>query len=284
MATSTPTPQHAPPSGPATRAGRRRIAGPGLLRSEWIKLVTVRSTYWTLLITVAGMVAFGALLTAAYVRHYGSASAASRASFDPAAYSLSGFFLAQLAIGVLGVVVITSEYTTGSIRSTFTAAPQRASVLAAKAAVFGAVAAVTGVASSFAAFFTGQAILARKGLAAHLSDPAAFRSVLGAGLYLAVLGLLALGLGTLIRRAAGAIAAVIGLVIVLPVLVQGLPASWQAAITRYLPSAAGQAIIGHTKFTPSAPLLSPWPGFALFCAYACITLVIAAVTLNRRDA
>jgi ABC-2 type transport system permease protein len=111
----------------------------------------------------------------------------------------------------------------------------------------------------------------------------AIQTALAAGLYLAVLGLLALGLGTLIRRTAGAVAAVAGLIIILPVLVQGLPASWQAAITGYLPSAAGQAIIGRTKFAPPGHLLSPWAGFTLLCAYAAIALAAAALTLNRRD-
>ena len=254
------------------------------MRSEWTKLRTVRSTYWTLLVTAAGIVAFGALLTAAYVRHYRSAGPAARAAFDPAAYSLSGFFLAQLAVGVLGVMVMSSEYQTGSIRSTFAAAPQRPMVLAAKAAVFGAVAAVTGTISSIAAFFTGQAILSAKAIQARIGDPGVLRSVIGAGLYLAVLGLLALALGTLIRRTAGAIAAVAGVILVLPVFMQGLPSSWQNAITRYLPSAAGQAIIGRTKFAPPGHLLSPWAGFAVFCAYAAAALTAAAVMLNRRDA
>jgi ABC-2 type transport system permease protein len=180
-------------------------------------------------------------------------------------------------------VIIISEYATGSIRSTFAAAPQRGTVLAAKAAVFAAVALITGIAFSLAAFFTGQAILSRNGIEAHISDPGAIRSVLGAGLYLAVLGLLALGLGALIRRTAGAIAAVVGLVLILPVLVEGLPASWRAATARYLPSAAGQAIIGRTKFTPPGQLLSPWTGFTVFCAYAAAVLVASVVCLNRRD-
>jgi ABC-2 type transport system permease protein len=211
------------------RPSRLRPIFLDIARSEWVKLHTVRSTYWTLLVMVVSMVGFGALLTAACLRHYASSGPAARAAFDPAAYSLSGFFPAQLAIGVL---IITSEYATGSIRSTFAAAPQRGTVLAAKAAVFAAVAVITGIASSFAAFFTGQAILSRNGIEAHISDPAAIRSVLGAGLYLAVLGLLALGLGALSRRTAGAIAAVVGLVLILPVLVQGLPASWRAATAR----------------------------------------------------
>jgi ABC-2 type transport system permease protein len=266
-----------------SRPGQFRPIAWDLARSEWIKLCTVRSTYWTLLLTALGMVGFGGLLTAAYARHYSMLSAAARRAFDPAAYSLSGFFLAQLAIGVLGVVVMTSEYATGSIRSTFTAAPQRVFVLAAKAAVFGAVAAATGIASSFAAFFTGQALLGGKAIGTHIGGPGALRSVIGAGLYLAILGLLALGLGTLIRRTAGAIAAVIGLVIILPVVVQGLPSSWQAAITKYLPSVAGQAIIGPTKFAPPGQLLPPWTGFALFCTYTAAVLVAAAITLNCRD-
>jgi hypothetical protein len=254
-----------------------------MARSEWIKLFTVRSTYWTVLLAAFGMVAFGAVLCAAYARHYGTLSAADRRAFDPVAYSLSGFFLAQLAVGVLGVVVITSDYATGSIRSTFAAAPQRSTVLAAKAAVFGTVAAVTGIVSSIAAFYAGQAILASKGIQYRSADPHALRSVIGTGLYLAVLGLLALGLGTLIRRTAGAVAAVVGLVIILPVVIQALPSSWQDAITRYLPSAAGQAIIGRTKFVPPGPLLSPGPGFTLFCAYAAVALITAAIVLNRWD-
>jgi ABC-2 type transport system permease protein len=281
MTTTAPPAPLAP--GPA-RPGRFRPLAWDVARSEWIKLYTVRSTYWTLVLTSVGMAGFGALLTAAYARHYDTLSSAARHAFDPAAYSLSGFFLAQLAIAVLGVVVITSEYATGSIRSTFTAAPQRASVLAAKAAVFGAVAAATGIASSFAAFFIGQALLAGKGIETSIGGPGALRSVLGAGLYLALLGLFAFGLGILIRRTAGAIAAVVGLVIILPVLVQGLPSSWQAAITRYLPSTAGQAIIGRTKFAPPSQLLPPVAGFALFCAYTAAVLAAAAIALNRRDA
>ena len=273
-APASPTPAH---------PGRVRPPGWDIVRSEWIKLYTVRSTYWTLLVAGVGMVAFGAVLCAAYARHYGGLTAPARRAFDPAAYSLSGFFLAQLAIGVLGVVIITSEYATGSIRSTFAAAPQRSTVLAAKAAIFTATAAATGIISSFAAFYAGQAILSGKGIQARINDPDALRSVLGAGLYLAVLGLLALGLGTLIRRTAGAVVAVIGMVIILPVLVQGLSSSWQDAITRYLPSAAGQTIIGDTKFTPTVPLLAPWLGFALLCAYAAAVLIAAGIVLNRRD-
>ena len=129
-----------------------------------------------------------------------------------------------------------------------------------------------------------MALLAGKGIEAHISSPGALRSVIGTGPYLALFGLFALRLGSLIRRTAGAIAAVVGLIIILPVLVQGLPQSWQNAVARYLPSAARQAIIGRTKFTPAGPVLAPWAGFALFCGYTLAVLVAAVIVLRRRDA
>src|SRR5439155_7049298 len=130
--------------------------------------------------------------------------------------------------------------------------------------VFATVAAVTGIVASLASFLVGQEILAGKHLQTHLGDSGAPRSVLGAGLYLAVVGLLGLGLGTLIRRTAGAITTLVGLILILPVLIQGLPASWQNTTTRYLPSIAGQAVIGHTKFAPPGHQLTPWTGLGLF--------------------
>ena len=253
----------------------------GLAWSEWVKLRTLRSSYWTLLAVAVAMTGFGGLLSAAYARHL---TPASRAALDPASYSLSGFFFAQLAIGVLGLLVMTGEYATGSIRSTLAAAPQRIAVLAAKAGVFAAVAFGTGLASSLAAFFLGQAIFAGKGIEVHLGDPGTLRAVLGGGLYLAVFGLLALGIGALARRTAGGIAALTALAIFLPVAAGALPASWQSSLVRYLPTAAGQALIGRTKFTPPGPLLSPWAGFAVFCGYAAAALLAAAITLHRRDA
>lgn len=266
---------------PRTTPVRLPLLLAGIARSEWVKLRTLRSTYWTLLAAIIAMTGFGGLITAAYARHL---TPASRAALDPAAYSESGFFLAQLAIGVLGVLAMTGEYATGSIRSTLAAAPQRATVLAAKAGVFTAVAFITGLAASTSAFFLGEAIFTGKGIPDSLSAPGALRSVAGTGLYLAVFGLLSLGLGTLIRRTAGALTILIALLIFLPVAVGALPASWQDHLTPYLPSVAGQMIIGRTKFTPPGHLLSPWTGFAVFCAYTAAVLVAAGVALYRRDA
>jgi ABC-2 type transport system permease protein len=272
----------APVLGPVSRPRASRPLGPELVRAEWTKLRTVRSTWWTLLLAAAAMVGLGALFTARY--GIGGISPADKASFNPTAYSLSGFFLAQLAVGVLGVLAITSEYATGSIRATFAATPQRRAVLAAKAVVVGTSTALVGIVSAFAAFLVGQAILAPKGLQAHLGNPGVARSVLGVGLYLAVLGLLALGLGTLIRSTAGAIATVVGLVYVLPGIVGALPSSWENTISPYLPSDAGQALIGRTKFAPSGlHLLPPWVGLVVVCAYAAAALLAGAVSLSRRD-
>jgi ABC-2 type transport system permease protein len=263
------------PARPAAPRARGRAAlFAAVVFAERTKLRTLRSTYWTLLAAAIAMAGFGALLCAAYARHL---TPARRGALDPAAYSQSGFFLAQLAIGVLGVLMMTGEYATGSIRSTLAAAPQRVTVLAAKAAVFTAAAFTAGLAASIAAFALGQAIFAGKGIHAHPGAPGTLRPVVGAALYLAVFGLASLGLGELIRRTAGAVATLIAPMIFLPVAVGALPAAWQDDVNPYLPSVAGQAVIGRTKFTPPGHLLSPWTGFAVFCGYA-------AITLRRRDA
>jgi ABC-2 type transport system permease protein len=190
-----------------------------------------------------------------------------------------------LAVGVLGVLTITGEYQTGWIRASLAGTPQRLAVLAAKAVVAGAVTALAGIAASLAALLVGQAILAHKGLQADLGDPGVSRAVLGAGLYLAVLALLALGVGTLVRSTVGATALMVGLVFILPGIVGALPSAWERAVTPFLPSNAGQALIGRTKFAPHGlHLLAPWAGFAVVSAYAAAALVAATVILRRRDA
>ena len=272
---------------PLTRAPSHTGSFGNVLRSEWTKLRSVRSTYWTLLAAVITTVGLSALISAIYVSQYGTMKAADKLNFDPTSFSLNGVFLAQLAIGVLGVLIITSEYSTGAIRSTFAAVPQRRTVLAAKATVFSGVTLVVGLVSCFAAFFVGQAILSSQGIQAHIGDPGVLRAVAGSGVYLAVLGLLALGIGTLIRHSAGAISALFGLVLVLPVLVQALPSSWSDVIAKYLPSNAGQAIsqTGNAGPHPRGGLmLSPWAGLGVFALYADVALAFAAVALRRRDA
>ncbi len=254
---------------------------PDVLRSELHKLRSVRSTYWTLLAAAVATIGLSVIVCAVYAAQYATMSAQNKASFDPVSSSLAGGFLAQLAIAVLGVLVITSEYGSGMIRATFAAVPQRLTVLFSKATVFAGVTLLVTTAASFVAFFVGQAILSTKGIGVGLGAPGALRTIIGTGLYLAVLGLLALGLGAIIRRTAGAIAAVFGMIFVLPALSALLPSSMNA-IQKFLPSNAGQALVAGSSRSSSN--LSPWVGFAVFCVYAAAALGIAAVTMVRRDA
>jgi ABC-2 type transport system permease protein len=254
---------------------------PDVLKSEWAKLRTVRSTYWTLLVAAFLMIAVSVLVSAIVAAQYATMSAKNRASFDPVSSSLAGGFLAQLAIAVLGVLVITSEYSTGMIRATFAAVPQRRTVLAAKGTVFAAATLVVTTTAALVAFLVGQAILSTKHIGVSLGAPGALRTVLGTGMYLAVLGLLALALGTILRKTAGGITSVVGVIFVLPVLAGLLPSSMNS-IQQYLPSAAGQALIFPAK--SGTAQLAPWVGFAVFCTYAIAALIIAATTLQRRDA
>jgi ABC-type transport system involved in multi-copper enzyme maturation permease subunit len=258
---------------------------PDLLHSEWTKLRTVRSSYWTLLSAVVAMVGLSAILCAVYVAQYAHVNASDRATFDPASFSLTGSFLAQLAIAVLGVLVITNEYGSGMIRATLAAVPQRVSVLASKAAVFAGVTLVVSLAACFVSFFVGQWILSSKGVGTTLGAENVLRTVLGTALYLAVLGLLALGIGSIIRKTAGAIAAVLGLILVVPVIASLLPSSMNA-FEKFLPSNAGQALIngGARHGSNTTPQLAPWAGFGVFCLWAAASLIVAGVLLVRRDA
>ncbi len=255
-----------------------------LLASEWTKIRSVRSTYWTLLAAATTTIGLSALVCAVVVSQSAKMGPAEKAAFDAASVSLTGGILAQLAVAVLGVLVITSEYGSGMIRTTFAAVPQRITVLAAKAAVFGAVTLATTTAACFAAFFIGQAILSAKGLGVGIGAPHALRTVVGTSLYLTILGLLALGIGALIRKTAGGISAVVAMLFVLPVVASFLPSSMEA-VQKFLPSTAGQAIIGGgSNAEGGSMILPPWVGLGVFLLYAVVALAAAALTLVRRDA
>jgi ABC-2 type transport system permease protein len=257
----------------------QRVTQLRVMRAEWTKLRTQPSAYWALLTAVILVVGFGigySLLRVTRPPH-GAAAAA----FDPAAISLSGVQLAQIAVGVLGVLLVTSEYATGLIRTTFAAVPRRLPMLWGKAALLaGAVTAVS-LPAAFAAFAGGQSILARQHLSVPLSQPGVARAVVGSALYLAVVGLLGLGLGALIRNAAGGIAALFGLLYGLPLAAGFLPGSLAADVTKYLPATAGQAV---TTVPPDPSMLQPWTGFAVLCAYAAVILAVSAAQMRRGDA
>jgi ABC-2 type transport system permease protein len=270
----------APPSpetlGVALPAGRAGL--PQALRTEWTKFWSVRSTGWTLLATAVAVLGLCVLATA--TNQNGPVP-------DPTRRSLIGLFLGQLIIGVLGVLVMSAEYGTGSIFSTLAAMPRRPVVLAAKAIVLGAVTVVASEILAFAAFLIGQAILSGSGRNhAALTDPGVTRAVVGGGLYLVVLGLLALGLATIIRHTAGAIAAYAGVLLVLPLIVQALPQALLNAISRYLPANIGLVIISSRpeERLLGVPTFSPWAGFALLAGYGAAMLVLGGWLMVRRDA
>jgi len=246
--------------------------------AEWTKLRTQPSAYWALLTTVILVVGFGigySLLRVARPPH-----GAAIASFDPAAISLSGVQLAQIAVGVLGVLLVTSEYATGLIRTSFAAVPRRLPVLWGKAAVLTAAIAAVSLPAAFAAFVSGQSILNRQHLSVSLSHPGVTRAVIGSALYLAVVGLLGLGLGALLRSAAGGIAVLFALLYGLPLAAGFLPGTMATDVTKYLPATAGQAL---TAVQPDPTMLHPWTGFGVLCAYAAILLTIAAARMHRGD-
>jgi len=253
-----------------------------VIRSEWTKFSSLRSTWLTAAVTVAIALAVGALAATGQASGYHDMSAADRAAWDPTATSLTAITVAQLAIGVLGVLVITAEYATGSIQPSLLAVPRRGRLLAAKAGVFTVVAVLLGQLIGFTSFFLGQAVFAGQGVPyATLAQPDVTRAVIGGGLYLAALGLLGLGLGTLLRSTAGAIGTLVTLTLLVRAVAQALPRTWADWMDRYWPTAAGEKIFA---VVPVDGALGPWPGFALLCG--CVALVCGGgyLVLRTKDA
>lgn len=253
----------------------------GVLGTEWIKMRSVRSTMWTLLTTAVVGVGLGAIVTSAQAARFDTRSLASRQSFDPTRSSLAGFLFAQLAVGVLGVLIISAEYSTGTIRATFSAIPRRPLVLAAKALLFGVVVLVVGEVVAFVAFFVGQSILSGHTPTASLSDASVLRAVFSAGLYLVVLGLFALGLAAIIRHTAASISAFVGSLFVLPIIADVLPSSFSDDVSRFLPQQIGTVMMTAHYHGPDT--FGPWTSFLLLCGYAVAALVIAGALLVQRD-
>jgi hypothetical protein len=257
-----------------------RVTQPRVFKSEWTKLRSVRSTYWTLFTTLLLIIGLGILVCVIFNLRWPNLSAHDRADFHPLRASLVGVNFAQLAVGVLGVLVITAEYSTGMIRATFSAVPKRLPVLWAKTLVFAAVAFVLTLPAVFIAFFAGQAILTGHHINISISHPGVVRALFGAALYLMVMGVFGLGLGAILRSTAGGISALAAIVFVLPPIITLFPASFANSVSPYLPSNAGGAV---WTITPDAHTLAPWAGFAVFCGYAIASIVIAAVLMVRRD-
>jgi ABC-2 type transport system permease protein len=269
------------------RPGGRPDLGPGrvtqlsVIRAEWIKLRSLRSTWFSLLAAVVIIVGLGTLFAGLHAHRFQHGNGPGPI-IDATQISLRGVFLAQLAIGVLGVLVISGEYGTGMIRSSIAAVPHRQPVLLAKAIVFAVVVFVVSLGSTFAAFEFGQLAQASTHEQASLSTPGAVRAIFGGAVYLTLIGLLAVGLGFLIRNTAGAIAALFGIVLVAPLLTEALPTPYSTDIAKFLPLNAGTQILATSDF--EANMLSPWAGIGVTAIFAGIALIAGAVILARRDA
>jgi ABC-2 type transport system permease protein len=251
-------------------------------RMEWLKLRSVRSTAWILLVFAAGMIGIAILVLSR--ENWATMSPADRASFDPTNDGFAGLALGQLAFGVLGVLMITSEFSSGMIRATFAAVPRRPLLLAAKAGVLGAVTLVAGEVLAFVTFAVGEAVLRSPAPHASLGQPGVLRAVLMAGAYPALIALIGLGLGAMIKHTAGAISAVVGILFVLPLILVPLGISLQNSIGRFLPMIIAENSITAVKPQPGTGNLPPAVGFGLLCLYAVVALAVGGWLLTRRDA
>lgn len=261
------------------RVAVQRVTQRRVLRAEWVKLSTLRSTWITLITALVGTVLVGSVASWAVNRNWTHLHGDFAATFSAVTTSLSGVNVAQLAIVVLGALIVTGEYATGMIRSSLATAPRRLPVLWAKLAVFGGLTFVTTTIAAAVSFFAGQALLGTHGT--DLAAPRAVSAIVGVGLYLTAVGALALGLGFVIRSTAGTIAAVFGLLLVAPGIAQLLPTTWQPHVLPYLPSQAGGALF---NLHPDPGTLAPWTGFAVLCAWTAAAIAAGAFFLRRRDA
>ncbi|MFI7445873.1 ABC transporter permease subunit [Nonomuraea sp. NPDC049714] len=243
-----------------------------ILRSEWTKIRSVRSTMWTLAVTGGLMLGFSALI---------SASAKSMATgpipgAEAIVLALTGTMIAALSMATLGVLVISSEYRTGGIRTSLMAVPKRLSLLTGKIVLFGAVSMVVCTVAAAGAIGVGVAIIQPPSI--DLLEVVRF--ALGAGLYLTACGLFGLGLGTLIRHTPGAIVSAIALMLVLPTLSTQLPGAWGRTVSEYFTTNAGLLLVSGQ----SSGSLGPWSGFAVYLAWVAVAMVSGAVLMQRRDA
>ncbi|MEW2623757.1 ABC transporter permease [Streptomyces sp. NPDC048106] len=279
MTTLTATTTDTPPAAPSRPP--YRVTGPRVLASEWAKLWSLRSTWITLGLGLLFLIAFGLIASSRYKSGIGSGHMDGDFAHSTAvSLSLFGTNFAQLALGVLGVLVTAGEYSTGMIRSTLAAVPRRLPVLWSKAAVFGLVALVIGTLGVFVAFLFGSRIVSGTPAAMDFSHAGVVRSLLGAGLYLGLVGVIGTALGALLRSVAGGISVLVATLMLIPGLVSLLPSSWRDDISPYLPSNAGESIFALTR---DATSLSPGAGLLVFLGWTALALAGAAYRLLRSD-
>jgi ABC-2 type transport system permease protein len=260
-----------------------RVTQARVALAEWTKLRSLHSTRWSLLAATVLTIGLPSLFAAILAARWGHLSPQERAGHRhrPVEVALAGVNVSQLAIAVLGVLVITGEYATGMIRASFIAVPKRLPVLWAKTAVYALISFALMLPSVIAAFFASQAILARHDiLQISFTHPGVSRAVIGGAVYLMLVGIFALAIGAIVRNTAGGIATFAAIFFVIPPLLDILPSSWNNAVSPYLPSSAGRSLF---QLTHGPHSLGPTPGALLLVGYCALALALAAALLVRRD-
>lgn len=275
MSTTTPPPAHTGAAPAATGRGGGDSFG-RVVGSEWTKLWSLRSTVWTLAALFVVTVGFSALASWGTAAHLGQAG-----RIDPTNIALAGILFGQLAIAVLGVLVISGEYSTGGIKTSLTAVPQRTRFVLAKAVVFTVVALVVGLITCFVSFFIGMLFFTAHHVGVGLGHPHVLRAVIGGGLYLAASGLLGYAIGLILRHTAGGITLSVALLFIVPIVLPAIPTHLVQSINKYFLGAAGRPI---TEVVPTHDTLSPWTGYLIFTAEWAVLLVIGAALMKHRDA
>ncbi len=249
--------------------------------SEWIKFRSVRSTLMGMIVTIVLTIGLGALITTAIRGHWNQMNPISKLAFDPVSTSLGGTLFAQFAVGVIGTLFITSEYSSGSIRTTLAAVPRRSRMVVGKLIVLVSSLLVVAELVCFATFLLGQSIFSGVVPTASLGSGAVLRSVIFGGIYLTLLAVLGFALGLILRQSAASISTFTSLLLILPIVVFLLPQSWQSATSKYLPSALGRAMMSTS---PPTDLFGAWTAAGILVAYVVAVLVLGVALLIRRDA
>ena len=250
-------------------------------KSEWIKFRSVRSTLMGIIVTVVLTIGLGALITSAVRGHWNQMDPIAKLTFDPVSASLGGTLFAQFAVGVIGTLFITSEYSSGSIRTTLAAVPQRSRMVIGKLLVLVASLLVVAEVVCVATFLLGQAIFSGVVPTASLATSAVLRSVLFGGLYLTLLSVLGFALGLILRQSAASISTFASLLLILPIIVFLLPQSWQSATSKFLPSTLGRAMMSTSA---PADLFGAWAAAGILVIYVVVVLGVGVTLLVRRDA
>jgi ABC-type transport system involved in multi-copper enzyme maturation permease subunit len=251
-----------------------------VVRSEWIKFRSVRSTVIGVIVTLFLTLGLGALVTILTRVHWNMVDPLQRATFDPVGTSLVGILFAQFAVGVIGSLFVTSEFSTGSIRTTLTAVPKRYELALGKLIVLVVSMFVVGEVASFATFSMGQAIFSGVVPTASLSNSSVLRAVFFAGLYLTLLSVLAFSLGLLLRQSAACISVFVSILLIIPIISLFLPTSWQNDMQRFFPSEMGHAMISTANVPHD---FGATESLIVLVLYVVVLFAVGVSVFTRRD-